>query len=185
MQVSKPNSASSRLCETESCCEPVGADVSNEYKVCPSCLEEFTLVAVECADCQVALVSPHEIDPEEEPEDFPELSELECVRVGPLPWTRALSDALTQSEIGHRVEGDTRSEAEGGIDPRRFGGEVVFGTWVKPDDFDGAKAIDGALFAHLEPGNEEAAPEDEVCPACQEPLPGDAVECTGCGLSFG
>jgi len=149
------------------------------------CGEEFTLMVSECNDCGVALVSPDQLEPEEPPEDFPEVSELECVRVGPLPWTHALSESLGQAEIGHRVERDTRSEAEGGMDPRKFGGEAVFGTWVKPADLEAARAIDAALFSHFEPGNEELAEGDENCPACQEPVPPEAVECPGCGLGLG
>jgi len=155
------------------------------YRICPECHEEYTLAATECADCGVELVTPGALPAEVEPEAFPEVEELVCVRVGPLPWTRALSEGLTQVGLGHRVEPDQRSEAEGGVDSRRFGGEAVYGTWVMPADEATARELDAALFAHLEPDAAGAADGDERCPACDEPLAPDAVECGGCGLSFG
>ena len=133
----------------------------------------------------MALVTPHSLPPEPEPEDFPEVSALECVRVGPLPWTRAISDALTQVGMAHRVEPDTRSVEEGGIDPKRFGGETLYGTWVLPADLEAARVIDREIFALFEA---EAAPISsggEACPACDTPLTGDALECSSCGLVFG
>jgi hypothetical protein len=159
--------------------------MSAEYKVCPECREEFTLVATECAVCAVTLVYPGDLEAEPTPEDFPEMEALQCLRVGPLPWTRALSEALSQAGIGHRVERDTRSEDEGGAGPDRFGGQEVFGTWVRPEEHAQASEIDADLFAHLEPDNQEAAGADESCPACGDPLPAEAVECPGCGIHFG
>ncbi len=156
-----------------------------EFKVCPECREEYTLAANECGDCEVALVFPDALPVELAPEAFPDVDQLVCVRVGPMPWTRALSDGLTQAGIAHRVEPDQRSEAEGGVDPRRFGGETVFGTWVLPDDEEVARSLDAALFAHFEPDAAEEADGSEACPACEEPLATDAVECPGCGLSLG
>jgi hypothetical protein len=158
--------------------------MSAEYKVCPECREEFTLVATECSACGVVLVYPGDLEPEPAPEEFPEIEALECVRVGPLPWTRALSDAFTQAGIGHRVERDTRTQAEGGVGPERFGGQEVFGIWVRPDERSEASEIDAALFAHFEPDNQAAAGDDETCPACGDPLAADVVECPGCGIRF-
>ncbi len=158
--------------------------MSHEYKICPSCHEEFTLAATECGACEVSLIFADDVEPAE-PEDFPPISELACVRVGPLPWTRVLSEGLTEGGIAHRVERETRSAAEGGIDRRTFGGEEVYGTWVEPEKLAAAKLIDRATFSHLEPGEEPAADQREVCPACQEPLSVDAIECSACGLVFG
>ena len=156
-----------------------------DFQVCPSCRDEFTLSVLECGSCGVALVPPDSLPPDPEPEDFPEVSDLECVRVGPLPWTRAISDALTQVGMAHRVEPDTRSVAQGGIDPKRFGGETLYGTWVLPADLEAARVIDREIFALFEA---EAAPVSsggEACPACDTPLAGDALECSSCGLVFG
>ncbi len=158
----------------------------HDVKICPQCGDEYTLVPTECVECGVPLVLPDDLAPEATPDEFPPTAELECVRVGPIPWTRALSGALEQAGIRHRVEPDLRSEAEGGIDRNRFDGADVFGAWVLPRDLDAAQEIDQLVFAHVR-GQEESAPEassDEVCPACQSPLEIDALECQGCGLSF-
>jgi len=159
--------------------------VSYDFQVCPSCGDEFTLAVLECASCGVALVSPDSLPPEPEPENFPEVSDLDCVRVGPLPWTRAISDALTRAGIAHRVEPDTRSVAEGGVDPKRFGGETLYGTWVQREALDAARSLDGELFALFEAEAAPAVSGGEACPACETPLAGDALECASCGLVFG
>jgi hypothetical protein len=133
----------------------------------------------------VALVPPDAVADRSEAEPFPDVDALVCVRVGPIPWTRALSDALGAEGIEHRVERDERSEEEGGIDPARFGHETLYGTWVRPGDAEAAGAVDRRLFAHLEPGRSEESEGGDVCPACAEPLAPDALECAGCGLAFG
>lgn len=160
--------------------------MSHDVRICPECEEEYTLIPTECADCRVPLVYPDEIEPAVPAEGFPPVSELECVRVSPLPWTRALSSALEQAEIRHRVEPDLRSEAKGGIDRNTFDGADVFGTWVLPKSLEAAREIDKIVFAHAR-GHESDSPEassDEVCPACQSPIAIDALECSDCGLSF-
>ncbi len=161
--------------------------MSGKYQICPSCSEEYTLVPSECVECRVPLVSSDEIEPEGTPVEFPPTSELECVRVGPLPWSQALSKALSEAEIAHRVEPDRRSEEEGGLDPRLFDGATVYGVWVRPGDFDAAKDVAQVIFAHIDGQNEDApdAEHDEQCPACTAALPVDALECPDCGLPFG
>jgi hypothetical protein len=161
--------------------------MSQAYKLCPECREEFTLAASECSDCGVQLVFPDALEAETAPEEMPEVSELECVRVGPLPWTRTISEALSQVGVAHRVERDKRGAEEGGIDARRFDGEQLYGTWVKAEDFEAAKQIDLALFAHVDPDQLDAheASDDETCPACEARLPSHSLECPDCGLSFG
>ncbi|MCS5635390.1 MAG: hypothetical protein NZ990_02660 [Myxococcota bacterium] len=159
--------------------------MSYDFQVCPSCRDEFTLAVFECSKCGVALVSPDLIAPEPEPEDFPEVDVLECVRVGPLPWTRAISAALTEAGIAHRVEPDTRSVAEGGVDPERFGGAALYGTWVRPEELAGARAVDSEIFAIFEAEAAPVAAGSEACPACETPLAADALECPDCGLVFG
>lgn len=160
--------------------------MSHQVKICPECGEEYTLVPSECVDCRVPLVFPDQLEIPITPDAFPPTTELECVRVGPLPWTRALSAALEQAEIRHRVEPDSRSKAEGGVDPGSFDGMDVFGTWVLPKNHLAALEIDASVFAHVGGADENApeATEDETCPACQSSLAVDALECPDCGLSF-
>jgi hypothetical protein len=160
--------------------------MSHDVRICPECGDEYTLSATECADCRVPLVFEDEIEPASQPASFPPTAELACVRTGPLPWTRALSAALEESGIAHRVEPDTRTEAEGGLSTSEFDGADVFGTWVTPSTLDTAKEIDALVFAHVH-GQDEAAPaasSDEVCPACETPIAVDALECSDCGLNF-
>jgi hypothetical protein len=159
--------------------------MSHDYQVCPSCGDEFTLSVPRCSNCDVGLVSPDSLPPQVEPEDFPDVDRLACVRVGPLPWTRAISDALTQAGVAHRVQPDTRSVAEGGVDPKRFGGEALYGTWVEPGDLEAAKGIDTQIFAVFEAEAAPVADAGEACPACDASLPADALECSDCGLVFG
>jgi len=159
--------------------------MTDGYKLCPRCEEEYTLVAETCVECGVPLVLPGAMPDSPEPTAFPEVEALTCVRAGPLPWTRTLSEALTAAGIEHRVERDLRSEEDGGADPDRFGGEIVYGTWVLPVDHPQAVEIDGLLFAHFEPEAADESVGDEVCPACQEPLQGDGLACGSCGLTFG
>lgn len=160
--------------------------MSNDVKICPECGDEYTLQANECADCRVALVFPDDLERDATPENFPPTAELECVRVGPIAWTRALSAGLEQSTIPHRVEPDSRSEADGGVAPNEFDGADVFGTWVRTQDLAPAIEIDKIVFAHVH-GQEADAPSathDEVCPACESPIAVDALECSDCGLNF-
>jgi hypothetical protein len=159
--------------------------MTDGYQVCPECEEEYTLAARVCAECGVALVAPGAVPEPAEPEGFPEIDALSCVRVGPLPWTRALSEALSARDIEHRIERDTRPVEEGGAAPGRFGGEIVYGTWVRPADAEGAAEVDRLLFGHLEPDTAADSQGDDRCPACQEPLAADALECPACGLAFG
>jgi hypothetical protein len=156
-----------------------------DYRICPSCEEEFTLTATECPDCRVSLVFPDAEAGSNPPPEFPETAELKCVRVGPLPWTRALSEKLTEVGIAHRVEPDTRTEEQGGVDPRRFGGESLYGTWVRPEEAEAAQSIDAEIFAPLEVESAPDAQDDETCPACGSGLSTDSMACADCGLSFG
>lgn len=160
--------------------------MSNDVKICPECGEEYTLQAVECADCRVSLVMEGDLEIDATPENFPPTSELECVRTGPIAWTRALSAGFEEASIPHRVEPDTRSEAEGGLSPSEFDGADVFGIWVRPSDLPAAVKIDKVVFAFVHGQGEDApeAADDETCPACTSPIAVDDLQCSDCGLSF-
>ncbi len=163
------------------------SQLQDDVKLCPQCGDEYTLRAEQCAECGVELVLPSQLEEAPPPEEFPATDQLACVRVGPIAWTRALSAALEQMEIRHRVEPDTRTPEEGGVDRGEFDGADVFGTWVMPNDFERAKTIDSEVFVHVLGGETDApnAGEDEICPACGSALPVDALECPDCGLAFG
>jgi hypothetical protein len=158
------------------------------YRYCPVCRSEYTSVATRCIDCDVDLVDAGALPAEEEVQEaFPPASELECVRVAPIEWIRALSGALQQGGVAHRVEPATAENAPEGQRPDVFGGAQLFGLYVESAQVPPARELDGLIAARLLP---EEAPalspgEEESCPACGSALRSDAVECPDCGLSFG
>jgi hypothetical protein len=158
------------------------------YLVCPECRVEHTRKATHCADCGVELVTPDRITAEEAViAAYPPASELECVRVAPLAWIRALSQGLEENGIAHRVEPAGEGDAPEGQDAGVFGGAQLFGLYVLDERAAVAREIDGSIAVQLLPG---AAPaladgEEASCPACGEPLAHDTVECGDCGLRLG
>ena len=158
------------------------------YKLCPECRTEYTEVASRCADCDVDLVHSEEIALEEEGiEAFPPASELECVRVAPIAWVRALSEALQQGGVVHRVEPASADDAPEGQRPDVFGDVQLFGLYVRIEHVSTAREIDDSIAAQVLP---EEAPaleegEEETCPACGAGLAADATECPDCGLRLG
>jgi hypothetical protein len=158
------------------------------YKVCPECHEEYTLVATRCADCDVDLVHGDELALEEEDlEAFPPASELECVRVAPIAWIRALSEALQQGGVVHCVEPASADDAPEGQRPDVFGDVQLFGLYVRIEHASTARELDDSIAAQVLP---EEAPtlaegEEEACPACGTGLAADMTECPDCGLQLG
>jgi hypothetical protein len=158
------------------------------YLVCPECLAEHTLSVTDCADCGVELVSPAAIAAAEtELAEFPPASELDCVRVAPLAWVRALSDGLERGGVAHRVEPAREEDAPDGQNAGIFDGAQLFGLFVRASDTAAARELDRAIAVQLLP--DEAPPlaegEEENCPACSSPLAADVLECEECGLRLG
>jgi len=162
--------------------------IAPRYKICPVCHCEYTLVTSRCIDCDVDLVDAETLAFEQaELEAFPPASELECVRVAPLAWVRALSEALQQGGVAHRVEPATSRDAPPDQRPDVFGNAQLFGLYVKSEHAASARALDGSIAAQLLPEEAPALSEDEqeACPACGTALAVDAIECSDCGLRFG
>jgi len=159
------------------------------YRICPVCRSEYTLVATRCIDCDADLVAADALPPEEEKEReaFPPASELDCVRVAPIEWIRALSGALEQGGVAHRVEPTAAEDAPEGQRPDVFGDAQLFGLYVQSEQAALARELDGSIAARLLPEEAPAlAPgEEEACPACGAALAPDAIECPDCGLLFG
>jgi hypothetical protein len=162
--------------------------IEPHYKVCPACRTEYMLVATRCADCDVDLVDAAALAAADAAlEAFPPASELECVRVAPVGWVRALSEALQQRGVTHRVEPASASDAPDGQSPDVFGGAQLFGLYVQSEHVSRARDLDDSIAAQVLP---EEAPtlaegEQEACPACSTELAANATECPDCGLVFG
>jgi hypothetical protein len=158
------------------------------YLVCPECFAEHTLSVTHCADCGVELVSPAAIAAvEAEVAEFPPASELDCVRVAPLAWVRALSEGLERGGVAHRVEPAREEDAPDGQEASIFDGAQLFGLYVRNNDAAAARELDKSIAVQLLP--DEAPPlaegEEENCPACGSALAADVVECGECGLRLG
>ena len=158
------------------------------YLVCPECLAEHTRSVTHCGDCGVELVTPAAIEAVAvEVADFPPAAELDCVRVAPLAWIRALSEGLEQGGVPHRVEPAREEDAPAGQDAAIFDGAQLFGLYVRASEAPAARELDESIAVQLLP---DAAPplaegEEENCPACGEPLAADVLECRECGLRLG
>jgi len=146
------------------------------------------LVATRCADCDVDLVDAEALaSAEKERKAFPPASELECVRVAPIGWIHALSQALQEQGVAHRVEPASAEDAPDGQRVEVFGDVRLFGLYVESEHVGPARQIDLSIAAHVLP--DEAPPladgEAEACPACGAALAAHATECPDCGLVFG
>jgi hypothetical protein len=162
--------------------------IEPHYKICPACRTEYMLVATRCADCDIDLVDSDVLAAEEANlEAFPPASELECVRVAPIAWIHALSEALQRRGVAHRVEPASAENTPEGQQTDVFGDAQLFGLYVQSEHVTPAKDLDGSIAAQVLP---EEAPNlaeggEEACPACGAALAADATECPDCGLGFG
>ena len=156
-----------------------------DYQVCPGCRGEFTLVVSRCSECDLDLVSPQAL--EDGMVHLPPASELVCIRVAPVAWIQALSEALENEEVIHRVEPASAEDAPEGQDASGFGSVPLVGLYVQDAHVIRASELDLGIAVQLTPQESPALPEgeSEACPACGELLAGDVLECPECGLVFG
>lgn len=157
-----------------------------DYQVCPECRVEYSMSAEHCVDCRVGLVPAHALADEPHAEDFPPSSELSCIRVAPLPWMQALSAALQEDGVAHRVEPAQAEHAPEGQRPDVFGDVGLFGLYVREADAEAAREFDGTMASRLIPEEAPELPEGEedACPACGTALDAQATVCPDCGLNF-
>ena len=157
------------------------------YKICPKCRVEHTHATLRCADCDVELVHPGELAPGAAPVELPPAAQLDCVRIAPLPWIRALSEGLEQRGVTHRVEPAGSDDAPEGQKPEVFGEVQLFGLYVEATNAALARELDGTIAAQVLPDEapELAEGESDDCPACGTPLMAHAIECSDCGLVLG
>ena len=159
--------------------------MSEGFQLCPQCRGEYTLAVTTCAKCGVALVAPSQLPDEPVAEEMPPASELECVRVAPIPWIQALSGALEELGVAHRVEPATREDAPEGQNAD-FGDASLFGLYVAEAAVAAVRELDAQIEALMVPQEGEALAEGESdqCPACGSEIAADALECSDCGLPF-
>jgi len=156
-----------------------------EYKICPACHEEYTAMASRCAECDVDLVSESEMPAEAEAEAFPPASELTCIRVAPIPWIRALSGALEESGVAHRVDPAQPTDAPEGQRVESFGDVDLFGLYVREVDAAPVRELDAAIARDVLPDESpDAVQGEEACPACGAALHAESEACPDCGISF-
>ena len=160
---------------------------SATYKVCPRCGGEYRLDIERCADCEVALVFPGD---EPEPEELIDLEppaeflftgplrvasgdDLVCICCRPVSALQALSFALNDAGIAHRLDPVLGRKARAGC------------LYVLEADGDAAAALDVELSS-VPLGDVSTLPADLAgCPACDTPRSFGATECRGCGLVLG
>ena len=142
-------------------------------------------MASQCAECGVDLVFESELPPEPQAEAFPPASELTCIRVAPIPWIRALSGALEQRGVAHRVEPARAADAPEGQRVESFGDVDLFGLYVREQDATPVRELDAAIAVDVLPGEAaESLSGEEACPACGASLEADHEACPDCGLAF-
>ena len=159
-----------------------------DYKVCPQCRVEFLHSVQRCSDCDVPLVHRSELAPEPEPPaELPPASQLQCVRVAPLAWIRALSDGLAEGGVAHRVEPAGPEDAPEGQRADVFGDAQLFGLYVEAAQAAPAAGLDATIAAQVLPETAPELPEGEQdeCPACGHALMTHTTECPDCGLVLG
>jgi len=153
--------------------------MESAYKVCPGCQSEFLPSVEVCGDCGLPLVWEGAADPRGD-EDLVLSSRegLVLVREAELGWATGLAKALAREGIPHR------------LDPGAPGGPAVrWAVSVGAADADRAQAVDAAYARSELPDLQDAHPpevsaSEDACPACGEPVGGEAAECPGCGLVF-
>lgn len=158
------------------------------YKVCPTCEGEYLPSVEVCRDCGLPLVWEGEArkPPGDEELVLAPAEGLVVLRETDLGWARGLGRALAAAGIPHRLDPPGTRAAEG-----RPGSGARWAVLVGSADAARATEVD-AEYARSElpdlgvgPSELGAAPSEDCCPACGEPVLGDAGECAGCGLVFG
>lgn len=156
------------------------------YKVCPTCEGEYLPSVEVCPDCRLPLVWEGEARKPPGDEGFvlaPAEGQV-VLRETELGWAMGLGKALAAAGIPHRLDPPGARAAE-----ERPGSGARWAVLVGAADASRAAEVD-AEYARSElpdlgADGVCAAPSEDACPACGEPVAADAGECAGCGLVFG
>jgi len=185
------------------------------YKICPSCREEYVLHMQRCGACDVDLVFPSSLSDEygDVAEDLPEAEDLTIIRVAPIAWIRALSEALEDQGVAHRVERAMPEDAPDDQPVDLFGNVNLYGLYVEDEVAEEVRLVDEQIAAMVldvdvdesddddgddgddvdvddvddvvDDDDDEDFGEDDACPGCGADLSPDDEECPDCGLVFG
>jgi len=130
-----------------------------------------------CAACGAVRFA--QADDGAQPTELPPLESLRLLRVAHAGWAGALSEALQDAGIAHRLAAETgagRSDA-----PR-------FGVFVRAEDVPVATRLDAEVLRgqlpDLPEGYDPNALREGECPACGARLGGAEAECAECGLAL-
>jgi len=167
--------------------------MSFRAKVCPSCRDEYLPQMSRCRECGVDLVYEDELEggPRPDPDDVMVLAEEGVLlREAAAQWAGGLADALVSAGIRCRI-GPTAAHEQGRSEGRAVA-SLPLGVFVAASDLAAARRVDADFLRGQVPDLADAAIQaagesvdvDGGCPACGEPLAGDAPECPECGLVF-
>jgi hypothetical protein len=157
-------------------------DPYDPYKVCPECGGEYQDTAAVCADCEVPLVLPEQIE-ERDARELPLTSRLVLLCTAPIQWIRALAADLAQAGIGYA------------IDRRKARSDRLLSLYVRREDRQAAVVLDATrmridpLETELEPEEElreDVAPEPDhmVCPKCGGEYRLEILRCPDCDVDL-
>jgi hypothetical protein len=159
------------------------------FKTCPGCSQEYQAWATRCAQCELVLEFASDLRAQAPRGEgggggdaLPPASELVLVELQGPWYLEELAQALAEHGISSRV--DAHADA---AEARRAGQPAPLGLYVRPDDFRDARALAQEFARARLPDAESAATAPRLaaeCPACGEPVRGDAASCAECGLEF-
>ncbi|NBC19024.1 MAG: hypothetical protein GVY18_17115 [Bacteroidetes bacterium] len=146
--------------------------------ICPRCDAEYRATVRTCADCDVRLVRKTHYERALDPLPFSE--DLVAVRTDVTRLIKRLADALARAGIRCHVAFDRKYHSAGAVE----GSALYYHTlYVRPEREEDARRVERRL--EQEADVEDAAEDEEACPACGAPRDPGAPECPDCGLFLG
>jgi hypothetical protein len=152
------------------------------FKYCHGCGGEFQQFVESCPECHEPLhatpATPEQLDAAAE-QSAP-LEEPTLVKVGE-PWElRELAETLQAHGISSQVDSYPLGGSIGRAGIR--GEPARLGIYVARADHDAVREFAANRAAEESPDGGDYDPNS--CPACGEPTPENAAECSACGLEF-
>jgi|GEM_PF-1941188 len=157
-------------------------DPYDPYKVCPECGGEYQDSVAVCADCEVPLVLPEQIE-ERDARELPLSPRLALLCTAPIPWIRALAADLAQAVMAYA------------IDRRKARSDRLLSLYVQRENLKVAVALD-ATRMKIDPLEEDGGPDEElpedvapepdhrVCPKCGGEYRLEILRCPDCDVDL-